>query len=287
MRLVKLGFWLFCLSMISVSCLTNISLEDDLRKSENQKLILDFFSKNGVNPSMLDDGSYYAITKSIPSGETVQRGDSVIIRYEIANLATGEILDSTGMLTEGKPLIYRYGFANPIFTKLIPLLKEGEEALMCLPGTPQSLPGLPSYTPTRITIKSFLVRSEIDRIDEYIQEKSYATYKKLANGYRYIQLKGGSGDSSVNGQKLYLKYTGKFLSDYTFDGNNFKTDSLKHTVGGSGLVDGFAYTVEHMLPGEKGIAIFPSKLGYGENGSGSKIPPFSSLVFEIELVKRE
>ncbi len=33
----------------------------------------------------------------------------------------------------------------------------------------------------------------------------------------------------------------------------------------------------------KATLIIPSKLGYGERGSGQRIPPFSPLVFDVEL----
>ena len=38
-----------------------------------------------------------------------------------------------------------------------------------------------------------------------------------------------------------------------------------------------------MKEGGKAVIIIPSKLGYGAQGSGP-IPPFSSLVFEVELI---
>ena len=40
-----------------------------------------------------------------------------------------------------------------------------------------------------------------------------------------------------------------------------------------------------MMPvGSKWMVYIPQELGYGENGSGAKINPFSALIFEIELI---
>jgi FKBP-type peptidyl-prolyl cis-trans isomerase len=37
--------------------------------------------------------------------------------------------------------------------------------------------------------------------------------------------------------------------------------------------------------GEKGILYIPSYRGYGERGAGPNIPPYSILIFEIELIE--
>ena len=42
-----------------------------------------------------------------------------------------------------------------------------------------------------------------------------------------------------------------------------------------------------MKADEKGIGIFYSPLGYGHSGSGTSIPSYAPLIFEIEIVKSE
>jgi FKBP-type peptidyl-prolyl cis-trans isomerase len=42
-----------------------------------------------------------------------------------------------------------------------------------------------------------------------------------------------------------------------------------------------------MRLGEKAIVVFPSTIGYGEKGSGTSIPGFTPLMFEIYIAKIE
>ena len=54
----------------------------------------------------------------------------------------------------------------------------------------------------------------------------------------------------------------------------------------SAVIGGFALTLAQMHPMEKGIGVFTSDYGYSYSGSGSSIPPYASLIFEIEIVAK-
>ena len=54
----------------------------------------------------------------------------------------------------------------------------------------------------------------------------------------------------------------------------------------SSMINGFALTLWQMRSMEKGVGVFYSPMGYSYNGSGSSIPPYSPLVFEIEIVAK-
>ncbi len=270
-------------SCLMMSCLSNIELEDEIHAKENQTQIVSYFSKIGVNPIALSDGSYVGITKVNAAGEMATKGDSILVHYELSNLLTGQVIDSTNRKTD-EPLIYRYGFSNPIFAKIMANIHEGEQAVMGIPGTSQAFPGLPAYTPLKVTIKSLKIRSQNDLINEYIKSKGYTVTENLADGLRYIRLVEGTGTPATSGQVMYLKYIGRFTNGKIFDGNVAKTDSFQVTAGGTSTVIGFQLGVEKMKVGEKAVVIFPSTIGYGEKGSGT-IPAFTPLVFELNLTK--
>lgn len=110
-----------------------------------------------------------------------------------------------------------------------------------------------------------------------------------------------------NDTTIYINYTGKLLNGLVFDTNIKRVaqdnglyspsktyEPSKITWGekysditmgsGSSVIEGFALTLWQMRAMEKGVGIFWSPLGYSYSGSGSSIPGYSPLIFEIELV---
>ncbi|KKR30487.1 MAG: Peptidyl-prolyl cis-trans isomerase, partial [Candidatus Woesebacteria bacterium GW2011_GWA1_39_8] len=58
-------------------------------------------------------------------------------------------------------------------------------------------------------------------------------------------------------------------------------------VGAGEVIEGWDKGLLGMKVGGKRKLIIPSELGYGQEGAGGDIPPNSTLIFEIELLKVE
>ena len=117
-----------------------------------------------------------------------------------------------------------------------------------------------------------------------------------ATGLNYVITKEGSGPKPVAGDTVLVNYTGKFLSGKVFDtsypevakkAGTFNAqrpyEPLKMPVGMNGSIPGFEEGLMLASKGTKATLILPSKLAYGEQGSQG-IPPFTPLIFEIEMV---
>ncbi|CAG2236491.1 unnamed protein product [Mytilus edulis] len=100
----------------------------------------------------------------------------------------------------------------------------------------------------------------------------------------------GEGSTSVEtGSSVEVKYTGWLLTNNTFGqefDSNAKSDKMFRFQTGKGkVIKGWDTGVVGMKKGTKRILVVPPSFGYGSKGAGSKIPPNSTLIFEITIMR--
>nr|XP_022325943.1 FK506-binding protein 15-like isoform X2 [Crassostrea virginica] len=99
----------------------------------------------------------------------------------------------------------------------------------------------------------------------------------------------GDGVAVDGGDMVEVKYTGWLLTNNTvgqeFD-SNLKADKLfRFKIGQGKVIKAWDQGVIGMKKGSKRLLVVPPSLGYGSQGAGNKIPPNSTLIFEIEVVR--
>lgn len=134
-------------------------------------------------------------------------------------------------------------------------------------------------------------------IQQYIHSKGLADkVKSTASGLHYVILKEGTGKPPKKDDQVYIDYI-MWLGDGTFVDTNIKTVGEKHTgyvnynkydpfianIGFTQLLKGWEESIQLMRQGSKILLLMPSALGYGKRGSGTRVPPNSVLVFELEI----
>jgi FKBP-type peptidyl-prolyl cis-trans isomerase len=107
--------------------------------------------------------------------------------------------------------------------------------------------------------------------------------KTTKNGVKYETLKEGTGEELKPGQVAQLHYTGKLEDGTVFDDSRSKPKPVSMTFGSGGLIKGWEEAVPGMRVGEIRKLIIPPAQAYGDQQKG-KIPPNSTLTFEIELL---
>ena len=82
---------------------------------------------------------------------------------------------------------------------------------------------------------------------------------------------------------MSVHYRGIFEDGSQFDSSIDKGQPIRFPLGQGRVIKGWDEAIALMSKGEKRTLIIPPKLAYGEKGR-SKIPPNSTLIFEIELI---
>ncbi len=126
--------------------------------------------------------------------------------------------------------------------------------------------------------------SEQEQFDEDIRLiKSYISENNLqaeetASGLHYIVNKEGNGNFPTATSDVTVRYRGYFLDGKTFDqsGEEGITFNLQQ------VIKGWTEGIPKFSEGGEGVLLIPSRLGYGQNGSGS-ISGGTVLVFEVKL----
>ena len=107
--------------------------------------------------------------------------------------------------------------------------------------------------------------------------------------YSQLDLRLGTGTEAASGNTVTLNYTGWLYDPSKPDGKGLQFDSsvgltpLVFTLGGGGVIAGFDRGVTGMKIGGARRIVVPPSLGYGGTRNSS-IPPFATLVFEIDLL---
>lgn len=122
-------------------------------------------------------------------------------------------------------------------------------------------------------------------LDKYIADSSI-TVPPVANGMYYIRLVEGKGVTPDSGRVALLNYKGCFLNGRCFD-ISFESQPFEYLLGAEEqLIPGLAAGVKSMREGEKAKFIIPSHLAFGSNGSSTgMVPPFTTVIYEVELLK--
>ncbi|STI20181.1 FkbP-type 22 kDa peptidyl-prolyl cis-trans isomerase [Escherichia coli] len=80
-----------------------------------------------------------------------------------------------------------------------------------------------------------------------------------------------------------VHYTGKLIDGTVFDSSVARGEPAEFPV--NGVIPGWIEALTLMPVGSKWELTIPQELAYGERGAGASIPPFSTLVFEVELLE--
>lgn len=106
-----------------------------------------------------------------------------------------------------------------------------------------------------------------------------------ASGLRYRDEAVGAGAEAMRGRRVTVHYTGTLDDGTKFDSSRDRDEPFQFTLGVGQVIAGWDEGVSGMRVGGRRTLVIPSELGYGARGAGGVIPPFATLVFDVELLE--
>jgi peptidylprolyl isomerase len=224
--------------------------------------------------------------EKVGEGAEAKIGDVVTLNY-VAKVLDGQILDSTKMtppfafVLGARDLIQGYArIPFPALDKAISGMKVGGRRKIVLPGElafgDLMIGDIPAGSKLTFEVELFDVRAKDSEAKLKIEE-----------------LKEGVGEAAAAGDTIEAHYNGTFLNGRPFDTSrgrpteDGKTQDIPINVilGVSKVIAGFEKGLTGMKAGGKRRVTIPYDMAYGKAGRPPVIPPYATLVFELEALR--
>jgi len=109
--------------------------------------------------------------------------------------------------------------------------------------------------------------------------------KTTASGLQYEVITEGTGSKPVETDTVKVNYVGTFTDGKTFDSSIERGEPAQFPL--NQVIPGWTEGIQLMNVGSKYKFYIPSSLGYGPEGAGGVIAPYSTLIFEVDLLSIE
>ncbi|MEM8966077.1 MAG: FKBP-type peptidyl-prolyl cis-trans isomerase [Bacteroidota bacterium] len=317
-----LGWFLIGVTVGVWSCSDDADTGDNQAEQllrEQQQTIENYLADNSINATRDGDIFYEVITENT-GGDAPTGNDIIRIYYQIASL-DGTIIDQRLATDSLPPVTYVFGTNNlilPVLDISIATMRTGEEYEFYLPTAASYL----GYSLANTIAENEIIRARIqlvdiitatelraeedERIKTYLEENGFTDADSLSQGVYYFRTQEGVIDGAEinNGNTVQVRYTGTLLDGTEFDNNLNAANPFPVTIGQNRVIPGFELGIAQMKEGEKGIVVIPYAQAYQESqlafpaeiiqdlfdqrliqsSTGARIPPFSTLRFDIEVV---
>ena len=104
----------------------------------------------------------------------------------------------------------------------------------------------------------------------------------LKSGLQYEVIRKGSGKKPKATDRVRCHYEGRLIDGTVFDSSVKRGQPA--VFGVSQVIKGWVEALQLMSAGDKWKLYIPYNLGYGSQGAGEMIAPYSTLIFEVELI---
>ncbi len=118
---------------------------------------------------------------------------------------------------------------------------------------------------------------------DYLEEEDIVV-QPTESGLYYVEKEKGEGQKVESGDMVVVHYEGRLLDGTVFDSSYEREEPIEFLIGQGQVIPGWDEGIGMMHVGGVATLVVPSHLAYGERGAGQMIPPFSTLVFDVEVL---
>jgi len=131
----------------------------------------------------------------------------------------------------------------------------------------------------KLLFKDYITENEAFLSDN----KDKANVQVTPSGLQYEVIKMGTGKKPESNSTVKVHYVGTLIDGTEFDSSVRRGEPAQFPV--SGVISGWTEALQLMPVGSKFKLYIPQNLGYGSSQAGEVIKPFSTLIFEVELLE--
>jgi len=266
-----------------------------------------------------ESGLHYKIFKHNDDAKKIEKGSGIYFSYIISTFPQDSVIVNSKNVSQDGSGYTRFGiqevsFQGGSFEDGLLMMHEGDSAAFIIPADsfflktmgmnalpPGVKPG--GHLKGVFSVKEVKSKEEVEAnqkqqmaeqekmmkemqakeagdLEKYIADNKI-TAKATESGLIYIETKKGSGAKPSATDMVKVHYTGKLLDGTTFDSSVDRGQPVEFPL--NQVIPGWTEGLQLMSKGGKAKLIIPSAIGYGARGQGP-IPPFSPLVFDVELI---
>ena len=131
----------------------------------------------------------------------------------------------------------------------------------------------------KVTYKEYITQNE----DFLAKNKEKSGVIVTPSGLQYEVIKMGAGPKPTAESTVKVHYVGTLIDGTEFDSSIKRNEPATFPV--TGVIPGWTEALQLMPVGSKFKLVLPESISYGANGAGEIIKPFSTLIFEVELLE--
>lgn len=269
-----------------------------------------YIQEKNITVAPTPSGLYFIETLA-GKGAKIDTGAWVKVNFSVS-LIDGKQIFSTK--ERGEPIEFEFGkkFDTPGFEEGVSKMVKGGTATLIAPsqiayGETGKGGIIPPYSTVIYNVEIVDVQSKADHDKQQAEKKKTEALKVETNkkqegelmkkflvdhkitatptpsGLIYVEKVKGTGARAVAGKKVKVHYTGTLLNGTKFDSSRDRNEPFEFVLGQGQVIKGWDEGIALMNVGGKATLIIPSNIAYGERDMG-QIPPYSTLVFDVELL---